>query len=154
MPDWVTHTMIGWITGKGIKMEVGLVALGSILPDLVKINYIALWFGADLYSLFNPFHTPVGSLLVAGILALFFIDSKKVFLALGIGITTHFLLDFFLIGATRGIQLLFPFSWNYWRFNEIMIDYRITLIAVIAAIFVYIFCYYKDSKKVIKQQET
>jgi len=147
MPDWITHTTIGWIAGKVIKMEVGLVVLGSILPDLVKINHIALWFGMDLYSLFNPFHTPVGSLLVAGILALFFVDSIKVFLALSIGITTHFLLDFFLIGLTKGIQFLFPFSWERWRFNEIMIDYRITALAIIAAVLGYIYWYYKDSKK-------
>jgi membrane-bound metal-dependent hydrolase YbcI (DUF457 family) len=153
MPDWLAHTMIGWITGKTIKMEVGLVVVGSILPDLVKINHVALLLGADLQSFFNPFHTPAVSLLVAGILALFFLDTKKVFFAFVIGIATHFLLDFFLIGATRGIQFLFPFSWEYWRFNEIMVDYRFTVIVCLAALVLYLCYFYYGSKKMRKKQE-
>lgn len=153
MSDWLTHTMISWITGKAIKLEVGLVVLGSILPDLVKINLIAVGLGTDLQGFFNPFHTPVGSLLVGGILALFFTGTKKVFLAFSIGITTHFILDFFLIGATRGIQFLFPFSWRYWRFNEIMGDYRITIIAVLAALTLYIYYFYSSSRKAKNKHE-
>jgi membrane-bound metal-dependent hydrolase YbcI (DUF457 family) len=153
MPDWLTHTMISWITGKAIKMEVGLVVLGSILPDLVKINDVISWFGPDLQSIFHPFHTPAVALLMGGILALFFADTKKVFLAFSIGIATHFILDFFLIGTTRGIQFLFPFSWNYWHFNEIIGDFRITIIALFAALTVYIYYFYRDSRKAKNQQK-
>lgn len=152
MPDWLAHTMIGWITGKILKIEVGLVVVGSILPDLVKVNHVALFFGADLQSFFNPFHTPAGSLLVGGILALFFLDSKKVFLAFVIGIATHFLMDFLLIGATRGIQFLYPFSWGYWRFNEIMVDYRFTVLVCLAALGLYLYYFYSGSKKRKKQE--
>ena len=151
MPDWLAHTMIGWMTGKAIKIEVGLVVLGSLIPDLVKINHIALLFDTDLQSFFNPFHTPAGSLLVAGILALFFVNTKKVFIALVIGIATHFILDFFFIGATKGIQFLYPFSWNYWRFNEIMVDYRFTIILLFTALAFYLFLvYYHRKAKEIK----
>ncbi len=153
MPDWLTHTLIGWITGKILKKEVALVAIGSIIPDLVKLNHIPLLFGADLQSFFNPFHTPAGSLLVGGVFALFFLDTKKAFFALAIGIATHFLLDFFLIGATRGIQFLFPFSWEYWRFNEIMVDYRFTIILVLVALVLYVYYFYFGSKKMRKKQQ-
>ena len=146
MSDWLTHTMIGWITGKVLKREVGLVVVGSLIPDLVKLNDIAVNFGTYLQDFFNPFHTPVGSLLIGAILAMFFADTKKAFVAFCIGISTHFVLDFFLIGATRGIQLLFPFSWNYWRFNEIMGDYRITIFAVVAAVLFYIYYRYRISR--------
>lgn len=151
MPDWVTHTMIGWITGKILQKEVGLVVIGSIIPDLVKVSDIALLFGVDFQSVFTAFHTPAGSLLVGGIFSLFFVDTKKVFFALTIGIATHFLLDFFLIGATRGIQFLYPFSWEYWRFNEIMVDYRFTVIVCLFSLALYL--YYFGSKKMKKKEE-
>jgi len=151
MPDWFAHTMIGWITGKLLKREVGLVVVGSLIPDLVKMNHIALFLGEDLQSFFNPFHTPAGSILVAGILALFFLETKKVFFALVIGIITHFVMDFFLIGATRGIQFLFPFSWEYWRFNEIMVDYRFTVLVSFVALGLYLYYFYVGLKKKERQ---
>jgi hypothetical protein len=153
MPDWLTHTMISWMTGKAIKMEVGLVVLGSIIPDIVKINDVITWFGTDLQGFFHPFHTPFVSLLVGGIIALFFANTIKVFFTFGIGITTHFILDFFLIGATKGIQLLFPFSWNYWRFNEILTNYHITIIALFAALGLYMYYHYKSSRKTRNKQD-
>jgi hypothetical protein len=147
MPDWLTHTLIGWMTGKAVKLEVGLIVLGSILPDLVKIHDIAFFFGVDIYGFFSPFHTPVGALLVVGIIALFFADTLKIFLTLTIGVATHFVVDFFFIGATKGIQFLFPFSWGYWRFNEITTDYRLPLIAMGAALAFYLYYIYRDTKK-------
>lgn len=146
MPDWLVHTMIGWMTGRITKIEVGLVVVGSILPDLVKINHIPLYFRGDLQSVLNPFHTPAGALLVGGILALFFSDSLRAFLALAIGIATHFLLDFFLIGATKGIQFLFPFSWQYWRFNEIMVGFSFTILVILGAAVLYGYFRYTDAK--------
>jgi hypothetical protein len=146
MPDWLTHTLVGWIIGKITKIEIGLVVLGSLLPDLTKINIIANWFGLDYQNYFNPLHTPVFAFLIAGIIALFFISSKKAFLALSIGIVTHFILDFFLIGITKGIQFLYPISWEYWRFNYIIFDYPIIIIAIISAFCVYIFYFYTNRK--------
>jgi hypothetical protein len=154
MPDWVTHTLVGWMTGKTIKKEVGLIILGSILPDLVKINLIATWFRIDCQGFLNPLHTPLVALIIAGIIALFFIETKTVFFTLSIGIATHFLLDFFLIGTTRGIQFLFPFSWEYWRFNFIIADYRITLITLIVALLIYICFYYKNNPNIGKKQRS
>jgi hypothetical protein len=150
MPDWLTHTMIGWIIGKTTKMEVSLIVLGAILPDLKKINLIAIWLGLDYQIFFNPFHTPILAFLIAGIIALFFTSSKKAFLALSIGVITHFILDFFLIGITKGIQFLFPISFEYWRFNYIIADYYITITAIISAFCVYIFYFY-NSKRNIKK---
>ena len=72
MPDWLTHTLAGWITGKTIKMEVGLIVAGSLIPDIIKINLAFLYFDINLRHFLNPFHTPAGAFLVAGIFALFF----------------------------------------------------------------------------------
>lgn len=153
MTDWLTHTMIGWITGKTMRIEVGLVVLGSLLPDLVKLQMIIPLLEVNYQNFLNPLHTPAIALLIGGIISMFFEDSKKAFLAIGIGITTHFILDFFFIGATKGIQFLYPLSWQYWRFNFILGDLRITLIAVIAALCVYLYYFYNDTRKIRNRQK-
>jgi hypothetical protein len=155
MPDWFTHTLAGWITGKAIKMDVGLIAAGSLIPDLKYINFGFLeFFSADLHTFLNVLHTPIGALLIGGLFALFFKDIKKVFILLAIGITTHFILDFFLAHAAGGIKLLFPFSWGEWQFYLIRAeDYWITIFAVISAILVYIFFFYREKRLLKKEIE-
>lgn len=85
---------------------------------------------------------------------MFFVDAKKAFMALGIGISTHFILDFLLVGdTTSGMKLLFPFSWKEWQYNMIRTDdYRVTMIAVIAAVLIYIIYCYHDKRKNQKDQ--
>ena len=147
MPDWFTHTLIGWIAGKVIKIEVGLVVLGSLIPDIIKIDLVFQWFDLDLYNVLAPIHTPAGAFLIGGMLALFFEDIKKAFIPLGVGITTHFILDLFLFPISGGMKLLFPFSWEGWQYGIISsIDYRITIIAVFTSILVYMIYLYHDQK--------
>jgi len=147
MPDWFTHTLIGWITGKVLKIEVGLVAIGSLIPDIMKISPAFQWFGLNLDNVSAPIHTPVGAFLIGGIFALFFEDTKKAFIPLGVGITTHFILDLLLFPTSGGIKLLFPFSWNGWQYGAISSgDYRITIITVFASILVYILYLYHNQK--------
>lgn len=148
MPDWFTHTLAGWITGKTTKMDIGLVVIGSLIPDLMKITLAFRWLGIDHHHFFDPTHTPVGAFLIAGIGALFFKDAKKTFIALGVGITTHFILDFFLVHVSGGMKLLFPFSWKEWQYYLMQSDdYRMTIVAVLASILVYLICYYHDRRK-------
>ncbi len=148
MPDWLTHTLVGWITGKTTKMDIGLVVIGSLIPDLVKINLAFTWLGINHQQFFDPIHTPIGAFLIGGIIALFFKDAKKAFIALGIGITTHFILDFFLVHVSGGMKLLFPFSWGEWQYYLVNSDdYRMTIIALLAAILVYLIYYYNRRKK-------
>lgn len=154
MPDWLTHTIAGWITGKTIKMDVGLIVIGSLIPDLAKINLVFIWLGVNHQHFFDPIHIPVGALLIGGMIALFFRDAKKAFIALGIGITTHLILDFFLVHVSEGMKLLFPFSWEEWRYYLIRADdYRITIIAVFTAILIYVFYFYHYKRKIHKKQE-
>ena len=142
MPDWLTHTLVGWITGKTIRMDVSLVVIGSLIPDLVKIYLAFEWFNIDHHQFFNPLHTPVGGLLVAGIITLFFIEYKKAFLLLTIGLATHFILDFFLVHVAGGMKLLFPFSWEKWHYSLIWADdYWVTLVAILLAFIVFIIFY-------------
>jgi hypothetical protein len=138
MPDWFTHTLVGWITGKTTKQDVALIVIGSLIPDLEKISLVFNWFGMSVNPFFTPIHTPIGALLFAGILSMLFGDIKKTFLVLGIGIATHFILDFLLIEVHGGVQFLFPFSWDGWQYFLIdPFDHRVTLIALLAAVVVY-----------------
>ena len=147
MPDWVTHSMVAWITGKTTNIDVGLVVIGSIIPDLSKINQVAIWLGTDFRSYFDPLHAPICALIIGAIIALFFENIKKAFIVIVIGIMTHFLLDFFLIGITKGTQFLYPVSLKYWRFNFIVADFRITLITVIIAFVIYSIYFYLNKKR-------
>jgi hypothetical protein len=138
MPDWFTHTLAGWITGKTAKRDIALVVIGSLIPDLVKINLLFFWLGVNDHHFFEPLHTPVGALLVAGIVAFSFKNAREVFIPLVIGVSTHFILDFFLYHVQGGIKLLFPFTWDEWQYHLVRSDdYWMTIVAVIIAIIVY-----------------
>lgn len=138
MADWFTHSLVGWITGKTSKQDVALVVIGTLIPDLVKINLAFLWLGLNDHQFFDPLHTPIGALLVAGIIAITFKDAKKAFLPLGIGLTTHFILDFFLVHVHGGMKLIYPFSWDGWQLSLIRSDdYRMTIAAILVAIIIY-----------------
>lgn len=148
MPDWFTHSLIGWITGKTTKQGISLIVIGALIPDLVKINLLFTWLQVDSHQFFEPLHTPIGALLVAGIIAVFFPDIRKAFLPLGIGVSTHFILDFFLVHLHGGMKLLFPFSWDGWQWYLIRSDdYRVTLFAMLAAVLVYVVYWYHEKQK-------
>jgi membrane-bound metal-dependent hydrolase YbcI (DUF457 family) len=107
------------------------------------------WLGSADYHFFEPLHTPIGACLIAGVIALFFQESKKVFIPLGIGILTHFTLDFFLhVYMHGGMKLLFPFSWEGWQLYLIRSDdYRMTVVAVLAALVIYAIYWYHAKRK-------
>jgi hypothetical protein len=149
MPDWFTHSLVGWITGKTIKLDVSLVAIGALIPDISKISLLIKWvFGREFDSFFMPIHTPVGALLIVCVIALFFEDRKKVFLYLGVGVMTHFIFDMFLLNVSGGTALLFPFSWDEWTLGFIRSDdYTMTIFAVIAAVIVYSIYFYNNKRK-------
>ena len=137
MPDWFTHTLVGWITGKTLKTDIALVIIGSLIPDLVKINLAFTWLHINDHGFFYPLHTPIGALLICGIIALLFPNPKQALPPLIIGVTTHFILDFLLIHAHGGMKLLYPFSWQEWQLYLIRSDdYLITISAIIVALLV------------------
>jgi hypothetical protein len=148
MADWLTHTLIGWITGKTTKQDIALVVIGALIPDLTKLTLLFTWLGVYDHQFFDPLHLPIGAFLMAGIIAVFFQDIRKAFLALSIGVTTHFILDFFLVHTHGGIKLLFPLSWEgwqiYWYRSD---DYWVTIVALVAASLVYGMFWYHEHKK-------
>lgn len=154
MPDWLTHSLIGWITGKTLKQDVALVVFGALIPDLVKISLLFTWLGFNHHQFFEPLHTPIGALLVAGIISLFFRDIKTALLALSIGVSTHFILDFLLVHVHGGMKLLYPFSWGEWQWYLIRSDeYLITIASILAALLIYVvYKRYEKQKNLSRQQ--
>ena len=147
MPDWFTHTLVGWIIGKTLKMDIALIVTGSLIPDLYKITIAFSLLRIDTHNFLDPLHLPAGAFIIGALFSLFFINSKKVFIFLSIGILSHFILDFFLVHVSGGMKLLFPFSWEEWQIYIIRPDeYLMTIVAIIAAVIVYLIYRYKDNK--------
>ena len=147
MPDWLTHTLTGWIIGKTTKINIALIVIGSLIPDLVKINIAFVWLGINHQHIFDPLHTPIGAFLIAGIGSLFFKDTKKAFIPLSIGVISHFVLDFLLVHLAGGARLFFPFSWNQLNYSLIRSeDYWMTVVAIVIAIIVFFIYKLYDQK--------
>lgn len=148
MADWFTHTLVGWITGKTIRQDIALVVIGSLIPDLSKMNIALVVLSAPDHSVFDPLHTPIAAILIAGLIALVFPNLKNAFLALLLGLSTHFLLDFFLAHPYSNMILLFPFSWDGWQVSVYTSDdYRVTILALLAALLIYVCYRYYERKK-------
>ena len=153
MPDWLTHSLVGWITGKITKSQVELVIIGALIPDINKLAIVSKFFGTNLDTLFHPIHTPVGAFLIAGMITLFFDKIKTTFSFLGIGIATHFILDLLLVNVSGGMTLLFPFSWEQSQLHLVRSDDpNITIITIIAALFTYVFYFAYEKKKQKKSE--
>jgi len=154
MPDWLTHIPVAWTACKilGFKYRqfdgegTSIAMLGSIIPDIIKISVPLESLGIiDVWDYIMPVHMPVGSLIIAGIISLFFRDKKMVFIFLVFGIVTHFSLDLLLTYVSGGIYLFYPFSWDTYQLRLIStVDYNITILAILAALFVYLLSYYME----------
>ena len=141
MPDWTTHVIAGWITGKAAKSNVSLIVVGSLLPDIFKIQLTFNAMQIDTHGFFDPLHTPCGTLFIALLLSLLFKMAGRAFIFLIMGASTHYFLDFFLMHAAGGMKLLFPFSWGEYQLHIISSgNYWVTISAlIIGAIFYFIF---------------
>jgi hypothetical protein len=149
MPDWLTHSLVGWMTGKTTKMELSLVVVGSLIPDISKLYLGFNWlFNGKTQDFFLPIHTPIGAVLIVVIIACCFPDIKKAMVPLGVGVATHFILDFLLLNVSGGMSLLFPFSWEEWQLNLVRSDdYMMTMYAIIAAVIVYVVYFLYERRK-------
>lgn len=146
MPDWITHVLVAWTlaTILGFRFKEFsqpnsvIVILGALIPDLVKINILLWQLGLMYYDNFVvPIHLPIGSLLIAGLITLFFEKRKLIFSLLSIGILTHYSLDLLLFGG--GIELLYPLNYIKWQIGIISVtDFNITLISVVIALVTYL----------------
>jgi hypothetical protein len=146
LPDWVVHIAVAWTLCRLLRFKypqfntgnTAIAMVGSILPDAVKIGSLVPLFGlANWMGYFNAIHTPLTSLVLAGLVSLLFKGKKTAFLFLSFGILTHYFLDLLLIG--EGIYLFYPISWISFHLDLVPNDdYNITIIALIIALTVYL----------------
>ncbi|MGB9980311.1 metal-dependent hydrolase [Methanobacterium sp.] len=144
MPDWITHILIPWtfFTILGFKFKqfsqqnIAVVIMGALVPDIFKIYLVLNQIGIHVEDFFTPIHSPVGSILIASIISLFFIERRLIFIFLVLGISTHYALDLLLFNG--GMYLLYPFNPVKWQIGIISVtDYNITIVSIVAALVVY-----------------
>lgn len=139
MPDWLTHSLTGWIIGKTWRKSISLVVVGTLLPDLVKIQLIFDFLNADTQHFFDALHTPIATIFVALAISTLFPDIIEAFILLYTGALSHYFLDFFLEHPYGGMRLLYPFSWNEYQIHLIpSTNYWMTVVAIIIAIIFYV----------------
>ena len=120
MVDWITHLLIPWVSLTLIQLrspritnrDITIVMLGAVIPDIFAIAYLLSWLGVDASAFLLPFHTPVGSLVVAAVASFLFSRKSRIFSLLAVGIASHFALDALLMHVAGGMALLFPFNWT------------------------------------------
>lgn len=141
MPDWIVHIAVAWTLCRLLRFKypqfntgnTALAMVGSIIPDAAKLGTVI----QSLQQYYFAIHTPLISLLLAGLISLLFKEKKTAFLFLSFGILTHYLLDLLLIG--EGIYFFFPISWVSFQLNIVSTtDYYIDIIALILALIVYL----------------
>jgi hypothetical protein len=154
MPDWTTHVLVAWslatILGFRFKQfsqnNVAIVMLGALIPDIYKVTLVLESFGINIQGLLFPIHLPFGSLLIAAIISLFFIEKRLIFLFLAIGIGTHYALDLLLFSG--GMEIFYPFSTLKFQIGIISVtDFNITILSIILAAIVFL-VYKKFNKNI------
>jgi hypothetical protein len=148
MPDWLAHVLFAYVLCSvlGLKYKVfankgntALVMVGALIPDLVKIGLGFDLIGMAVWDFVAPLHTPVGSVLSAGLIALLFTEFFIVFALLVVGFTTHFVLDLLLGHVSGGMPLFFPVSWTEYQLGLIHSDnYWAALILLVFAAFLFV----------------
>jgi hypothetical protein len=140
MPDWTTHVLVAWSLGTilGFRFKqfsqrnVAIIMLGALIPDLYKITLVLGSFGINLQGFLMPIHLPAGSLLIAAIISLFFIEKRLIFIFLAIGVGTHYALD--LLMFSGGMEIFYPFSALKFQIGIISVtEIRATILSIILA---------------------
>ncbi|MFX1255495.1 MAG: metal-dependent hydrolase [Promethearchaeota archaeon] len=157
MPDWITHIISCWFLYQlFVKFEYisherhfeMLMLVGSVLPDINRLYLIGdsllfflPFFTPEQVSLFFlVFHTPIGSILGAGVITQFFDEKKKAFLFSVAGIVTHFILDSLLTSIKGGVLLFFPITFVPIQFkiiHSLDLSYMLLILGIFIAIMVY-----------------
>jgi hypothetical protein len=147
MPDWLAHVLFAYILCSVLGMKfrlftkdnTAIVMVGALIPDLVKIGLGFDLFGIAVWDFLAPLHTPIGSVLSAGLIALLFAEVFIVFGLFILGATTHFVLDLLLGHVSGGMLLFFPVSWQEYQLGLIHSDnYGVALILLFLAAFMFV----------------
>jgi hypothetical protein len=154
MPDLLAHIAVAYIICRILYFKYPafdsantvLAMMGSLLPDLAKLGIIFNSFFSIYFFEYNindyiyALHTPITSLVLAGVIAIFFQNKKYAFLFLALGAFSHYALDLLLIQVGGGYFFLFPISWQIFHLDLLPPDgYIFTLFSVLFALMLFIY---------------
>ena len=114
MPDWFSHILIGWMLCEILKVnrkQRVLVYIGALIPDIGKLFLVV-----DLISetssrwFFEPFHSILIPIVIAGVFAQFFQNNRTAFGFFGAGAMLHMAADMLQGTVGSGYYLLFPLT--------------------------------------------
>jgi hypothetical protein len=154
MPDWIVHVLVPWsiITVLGFRYKIfsqqyaAVAMLGALIPDIFKVYIPLEIFGINAVGLLTPIHLPIGSFLIAGIVSLFFLQRRIIFIFLIFGVITHYLLDLLLFDG--GMELFYPFSPLYFQIGIISdVDFNIDILTIIIVAVVFFIYYFQKLRK-------
>jgi hypothetical protein len=146
VPDWIVHIAVPYIICRILyfrypvfnSANTVLAMLGALLPDIVKLGMVAQLYSINIDDYLAAFHIPLTSLVLAGLISIFFQKKKLAFLFLTLGVLTHYALDVLLIHVGEGYYLFFPISWEIFHLDLISPDdYYITIVVVCVAVLLY-----------------
>ena len=122
MPDWISHILIVLIIAQVFNVkQKSLLVLGALLPDILgKLKLLNYFFESTppIIKMLSAYgHSVIVSLLVAGLIALFFLYPYfKTFSLIGIGVITHFLSDGLFKSFTYNGYLPILYDWRSFQF--------------------------------------
>ncbi len=123
MPNWTAHVGGAYLIARPWgKNNLRFFLLGAVLPDLLaRIETLVFYYlKADFFRSYplEAFHTPLGTLLLSLLIALFTDKPKKICGLLFAGGMSHFFMDMLENKmANLGAYLFFPFSYRAFQFN-------------------------------------
>jgi len=147
MPDWVTHIAVAYIlcTIIGFKYRqfntsnTVLAMVGAVLPDVVKLGLVGEFLGYEVWDQIWAVHLPLGTLIIAGMVSLFFQDKRTAFLFFVLGAATHYTLDLLLFNVSGGIALLYPFYWEEWQLDLFTTEnFHVPIVVLAVAVLTYL----------------
>ena len=147
VPDWIVHVAVPYIICRLLyfrypvfnSANTVLAMLGALLPDIVKVGMVAQLYFINIDDYIAAFHIPLTSLVLAGLISIFFKEKKLAFLFFTLGVLTHYALDVLLIHVGEGYYLFFPISWQIFHLDLISPDdYNITIVVMCVAVLLYL----------------
>ena len=144
MPDLFTHAATGYFIGRSLYADhrIGLIVLGSILPDLLtRVPQIILqrFLEFSVSHFFAAFHTPVALIVSCYLLCFLFAEGQRrtSCLLMSVGALCHFVLDLMQEQFYQPIYMpWFPLSfqamqWSWFHIHASLLITPVLLVAVL-----------------------
>ena len=153
MPDLFTHAATGYFIGRSLYADhrIGLIVLGSILPDLLtRVPQIILqrFLEFPVSHFFAAFHTPVALIISCYLLCFLVAEAqrKTSCLLMSFGALCHFVLDLMQEQFYQPIYMpWFPLSFQamQWSWFHIHASLLITPVLLVAVLYLWL----RDTKR-------